>query len=111
MNTYFSDKAPWAEFKTDPEAASKTIAETGLQIMVLGILFEPFLPDLSANILSLFGDKLSEDIKTSIYQGNLSCLRDFVSSGYSLTGKPDALVPKIEDAVIATLKEELVNKG
>lgn len=111
VNTYFSDKAPWAEFRTDPEAASKTIAETGLQIMVLGILFEPFLPDLSANILSLFGDKLSEDIKTSIYQGNLSCLRDFVSSGYSLTGKPDALVPKIEDAVIATLKEELVNKG
>lgn len=111
VNTYFSDKAPWAEFKTDPESASKTIAETGLQILALGILFEPFLPDLSANILSLFGEKLTDEIKTKIYQGDLSCLKDLVADGYQLTGKPKALVPKIEDAVIEKLQEELGKKG
>jgi methionyl-tRNA synthetase len=111
VNTYFSDKAPWAEFKTDPEAASKTIAETGLQILALGILFEPFLPDLSANILSLFGEKLTDEIKTKIYQGDLSCLKDLVADGYQLTGKPKALVPKIEDVVIEKLQEELGKKG
>lgn len=111
VNTYFSDKAPWAEFKTDPEAASKTIAETGLQILALGILFEPFLPDLSGNILSLFGEKLTDEIKTKIYQGDLSCLKDLVADGYQLTGKPKALVPKIEDTVIEKLQEELGKKG
>jgi len=111
VNTYFSDKAPWAEFKTDPEAASKTIAETGLQILMLGILFEPFLPDLSNNILTLFGEKLTPEIKNKIYRGEIDCLRDLVSDGYQLTGKPKALVPKIEDSVIESLKEELGKKG
>lgn len=111
VNTYFSDKAPWAEFKTDPEAASKTIAETGLQILMLGVLFEPFLPDLSNNILSLFGEKLTPEIKNKLYRGEIDCLRDLVSDGYQLTGKPKALVPKIEDSVIESLKEELGKKG
>ncbi|MCO4793950.1 MAG: methionine--tRNA ligase [Bacteriovoracaceae bacterium] len=111
VNTYFSDKAPWAEFKTDPEAASKTIAETGLQILVLGVLFEPFLPDLSENILSLFGDKITSKVKEQIYQGDLSILSELVKDGYQLTGKPKALVPKIDDDVIAKLKEELGQKG
>ena len=78
---------------------------------MLGVLFEPFLPDLSHHILCLFGEKLTDEVKSKIYRGEIECLRELVAEGYQLTGKPKALVPKIEDAVIEKLKEELGKKG
>src|SRR5690606_26135558 len=53
-NTYFSDSAPWAQIKEDENKAKETIAYSSIYAFVLGVVFEPFLPTLSKNILSHF---------------------------------------------------------
>ena len=106
-NTYFSDQEPWAQFKTDPEKAARTIAQSGTQIFILGVLFSPFLPSLSGKILSFFDLTLEDQIKQKIYRGDWSVLDQLFKEGGVLKGKPKALVPKIEDEVIQKLTDEL----
>lgn len=106
-NTYFSDQEPWAQFKTEPEKAAKTIAQSGIQIFILGVLFSPFLPSLSGKILSFFDLTLEDKIKQQIYRGDWSVLDTLFKEGGALKGKPKALVPKIEDDVIQKLTDEL----
>lgn len=108
-NTFFSDRAPWAQVKVDKEAAAKTIAETSMQILVLGILLAPYLPTLSGKLLSHF-ENVTDERKKRIYAGDLSVLADIFGAGMKLQGTPDILVPKIEDKLIAELQAELEGK-
>ena len=106
-NEYFSDRAPWATFKEDPTVAEKTIAETGAMILIVAAALNPFLPNLSAEIFKLFGH-VSDELIAQIYQGDFDkILTIFENAGGGPVTAPNALVPKIEDTVIAQLKEEL----
>jgi len=107
INTFFSDLAPWAQMKTDEEAAKKTIALTSAKIYILGILLAPYLPVLSSKILKLYGDLSNPENFKEVYSGNTDHLNEIFSNGLKVCGKPDALVPKIEDTKIAELNEKL----
>ncbi|MBT7610496.1 MAG: methionine--tRNA ligase [Bacteriovoracaceae bacterium] len=107
VNTYFSDLAPWAQIKTDENAAKETIGVTAIQILILGILFEPFLPELSKNIIKLYGDQVSDEIKSDVYKANYSSLKELFSNTVKLVAEPKVLVPKIDKASIAKFQESL----
>ncbi len=106
-NEYFSDRAPWATFKEDPKVAELTIAETGAMILIVAAALNPFLPELSNNMFALFGEVSAESV-AKIYQGDVAEIYQiFTRAGGTPVKAPKALVPKIEDDVIAQLKEEL----
>jgi methionyl-tRNA synthetase len=111
VNTYFSDLAPWAQFKTDEGMAKETIGVTAIQILILAVLFEPFLPELSDNILKLYGDQVTSTIKSDIYKADYTSLKQLFSETYTLAGNPEVLVPKIDKTVIANLQEALSAKS
>ena len=76
-------------------------------ILIVAAALNPFLPELSNNMFSLFGE-VSEESISKIYQGDfLEIEKIFKTAGGSPIKAPKALVPKIEDDVIAALKEEL----
>lgn len=110
INTYFSDQAPWAQFKEDPKEAEKTIAHTSIQILVLSVLLSPYLPDLAEKIQSHYPEGINDDVRKRIYSGEIEVLGDIFNNGYKIEGKPNALVPKIEDDVINKLNEDLKAK-
>ena len=106
-NTYFSDQEPWAQFKVEPEKAAYTIAQSGVQILILAVVLEPFLPGLSGKILSYFEGTLNKEDKQKIYRGEWKVIDEIFQKVGKLQGKPKALVPKIEDEVIEKLQEKL----
>jgi methionyl-tRNA synthetase len=106
-NLNFSDAAPWAQFKVNPELAAKTIGETSQAIIVLAVLFTPYLPGFSEKMLKHFDLKLSDEDKTKIYKGDFSPLK----KNLKIVHSPTALVPKIEDSVVVDLEANLVPKA
>lgn len=110
VNTHFSDQAPWAQFKTDPDLAKVTIAHTGIEILILATLFEPLLPNLSRQILAYFGLEADDRMIKELYSGNIDILTEVFSKKSLVTGEVVPLVPKIDDAVIAELNLELKSK-
>jgi len=108
-NLSFSDAAPWAQFKVNPDLAAKTIGETSLAIIVLGVLFSPYLPGFSEKILRHFNINLNEEEKEKVYKGDFSSL-DKINS-FKIVFSPTALVPKIEDSVVADLEANLIPQG
>ncbi len=110
-NNFFSDKAPWAQFKDDAEAAAETIAWTSQYILILGVLLAPYLPELSSKILAFYGDKVDDELKVAVYRGDLSRLRVAFAANNILASKPKALVPKIDLDLVEKLKGELQSKA
>ena len=110
-NTYFSDLAPWAQFKEDPKEAEKTIAITSIQIIILAVMLSPYLPGLSKKILCYFDLKFSDEDKKRIYSGDLEVFDGLLSKGLKITEAPQALVPKIDEKVISKLEDELQGKA
>ena len=110
INTYFSDLAPWAQFKTDTELAQKTIAHASMQILVLATLFEPILPQLSSQILHHFGLTPGDELVKEIYSGNLNAIEKIFSGKVIIHGEVLPLVPKIDDVVIKELNQALLAK-
>lgn len=108
-NTFFSDRAPWAEIKEDENKAQETIAISTVYAFILGVVFSPFLPTLSRNILSLFSD-VTEDLLSKTYKGDLSELKNYFSKKRKLAKTPEGLVPKLDKARIKELDESLKNK-
>jgi methionyl-tRNA synthetase len=110
INTYFSDQAPWAQFKTDQKAAAATISKTSLQILLLASALSPFLPELSRQVFALFGLENDGEFQSKLYQKGLKALAEKFGSSIKVLTEPQALVPKIEDTVIAALEAELALK-
>ena len=108
-NTYFSDREPWAQFKTDEQAAAKTIAESSIYAYLLGCLFEPFLPNLSASILEFYPQEFI-DAKESVFKADYEKVKKLFSDNLTLQKKPKGLVPKIEAEVIQKKNEQLEAK-
>ncbi len=109
-NNYFSEMAPWAQFKEDENTAAKTMAWTTQYILALGVLLSPYLPDLSGEILSFYSDILTRDQEVELYRGNTEIFDKIFHKGMKVSVKPKALVPKIDDDVIKELEEELAAK-
>lgn len=108
-NTFFSDRAPWAQIKEDNDAASITIAHSAIYALVLGAMFRPYLPKLSENILSFFTDLTQDHIKAA-YNGDFETLKGYFSNTVKLSRKPSGLVPKIDAERIKELEQQLSSK-
>ena len=109
-NTYFSDRAPWAQIKEDKTQAEQTIAHSTIYAITLACLFTPYLPELSSKIKAYF-ENLDDDLVSSIYQGEFSKLKELLSNGLKLVKKPKGLVKKIESERILELKAQLQAKA
>lgn len=111
VNLFITEKAPWSQFKADPEKAAETIAISTVYVLILGTFFSPYLPKLSDSILSYFGLKAESEIVSKIYQGDLGALRDFFSQDFKLSLEPQGLVAKIDPKLIEELDEKLKSKA
>lgn len=106
-NTFFSDREPWAQLKTDESAAKTTIAHSAIYALTLGVLFKPFLPKLSEGICDYFGDFLNDDLIAKIYNGELGAIQSSLPAKLALAKKPKGLVRKIEPERIQELDAQL----
>ena len=106
-NNYFSDQAPWALIKEDREKAGFVLGQSCIYAFCLGVALKPFLPDLSASILTYFSGISSEADCAALYQGDFSILSRTFGQGFEIKGKVEGLVPKIPDEFIEKSLEEL----
>jgi methionyl-tRNA synthetase len=111
VNLFITEQAPWTQFKTDPEKAKETIAVSAAYVIVLGAFFAPYLPNLSASILSYFGLTAESDVVKKIYGGDLSVMKNLFANGFKLAVDPQGLVPKIDPKVIEELDLKLKAKA
>jgi methionyl-tRNA synthetase len=111
VNLFITERAPWTEFKTDPEKAAETIAISTAYVLVIGTFFAPYLPQLSKSILSYFGLTAESDLVKKVYQGDMKALKDFFSIDFKLHVDPQGLVPKIDPKVIEELDKKLKDKA
>jgi methionyl-tRNA synthetase len=107
INIYFTEKAPWAQFKANPDQALETIASSTLLVTTLAVLFKPFLPNMSSRILGFFEAELDAETERKVYLGDLDALRVFIKGGFKLGKPPEVLVPKIDMDVIAEKESAL----
>lgn len=111
VNQFITERAPWTEFKTDPEKAKETIAISAAYVLVIGSFFSPYLPQLSKSILSYFGLNAESETVKKIYQGDLKALKDFFTQDFKLQVDPQGLVPKIDPKLIEELDLKLKEKA
>jgi methionyl-tRNA synthetase len=111
VNQFITERAPWTEFKTDPEKAAETIAISTAYVIVIGTFFAPYLPQLSQSILSYFGLNAESELVKKIYQGDMKALKDFFATDFKLHVDPQGLVPKIDPKVIEELDKKLKEKA
>ncbi|MGR3626467.1 MAG: class I tRNA ligase family protein, partial [Limimaricola sp.] len=89
-NEYLQDAAPWATFKTDPEAAAMQIRLALNLIRFYAVLSAPFIPDASAQLMDAMNTE--DDAWPGDVAGALSVLP--VGHGFSV---PDVTFRKITD--------------
>jgi methionyl-tRNA synthetase len=111
VNLFITERAPWTEFKADPEKAAETIAISTAYVLVIGTFFAPYLPQLSKSILSYFGLTAESEIVKKVYQGDMKALKEFFSHDFKLQVDPQGLVPKIDPKVIEELDLKLKEKA
>ncbi len=111
VNQFITERAPWTEFKTDPEKAAETIAISTAYVLVIGTFFSPYLPQLSKSILSYFGLTSESELVQKVYRGDLEAMKAFFAQGFKLQVDPQGLVPKIDPKVIEELDQKLKEKG
>lgn len=111
VNLFITERAPWTEFKTDPEKAKETIAISAAYVLVIGTFFAPYLPQLSKSILSYFGLTAESEVVKKIYQGDMKALKDFFAVDFKLQVDPQGLVPKIDPLLIEALDLKLKEKA
>ncbi len=97
-NKYLQETEPWKVAKTDMERTA-TILNTAIQTCAnLAIVFEPFLPFMSARLLKMLGGE-------TISWEMLGCF-DLVPAGAQLA-QPELLFDKIEDAAVEAQLDRL----
>lgn len=111
VNLFITERAPWSEFKTDPEKAAETIAISTVYVLILGAFFAPYLPRLSGSILAYFGLTHESELTQKVYQGDMRALKDFFTQGFKLHVEPQGLVPKLDPKVIEELDQKLKEKA
>lgn len=111
-NTFFSDAAPWSQFKTDPEAAKQTIADTTNAIILLSVMLSPFIPGLAQKMQAHFGGYFDgTNAEKIIYQGQWDEWKKIIANNKCLLSiEPGVLVPKIEKKDLEALEQEYLAK-
>jgi methionyl-tRNA synthetase len=111
-NTYFSDAAPWNQFKTDPNLAKQTIADTNNAIILLSVMLEPFVPGLAKKMQQQLGNYFqSPEVVNYIYQQRWDKWCEVLKREKCLLSfEPGVLVPKIEKKDLEALEKEFLSK-
>ncbi len=88
-NEYLQNAAPWAVFKTDPDAAAVTVRFALNLIPLYAVLSEPFIPDAAASMLSAMNTKATwpTDVSTAL---------EALPAGHAFT-VPEVMFAKISD--------------
>ncbi|WP_432255706.1 methionine--tRNA ligase [Limimaricola sp. AA108-03] len=89
-NEYLQDAAPWASFKTDPEAAAMQIRLALNLIRLYAVLSAPFIPDASAQLMEAM--KIDDDA----WPGNVAEALSVLPVGHGFA-VPDVTFRKITD--------------
>lgn len=63
-NKYFDDHAPWKLVTADPELTQKVLTTTLNLFRIITIYLTPVLPEFSAKVSELFGEKPYQEFKT-----------------------------------------------
>jgi methionyl-tRNA synthetase len=98
-NKTFQDGEPWRKRQTDPPAARALIRDLCYAVRDMAILIEPYLPTTAERIASFFGLSFTgpgEPLSWALLG------RD---QGLSRVVKSEVLFPKLEDALVETLRE------
>ncbi|HID35238.1 MAG TPA: methionine--tRNA ligase [Anaerolineae bacterium] len=123
-NRYLNEKAPWAQIKTDPQAAATTIYVTLQVIDRLKVILHPFLPFTTQQLHhfmgydgDLFGELVIEEVeddrgvhKTLRYDGSGVQVRwepATLTPGQPLR-KPHALYKKLDPKIVEEERERLL---
>jgi methionyl-tRNA synthetase len=100
-NKYLADTEPWKLIKTDPERVG-TILNIALQVSAsLAVLTEPFLPRTAASLRKMLNMK---------NQSWGAASNTLLENGHIL-GPAELLFKKIEDDVIESQKQKLINRA
>jgi len=89
-NEYLQEAAPWAAFKTDPEAAGVSVRFALNLIRLYAVLSEPFIPDASATLLEAMGAVGAD------WPGDIGAYLEGLEAGHGF-GVPEVLFAKISD--------------
>jgi methionyl-tRNA synthetase len=100
-NKAFQAGEPWKTRTTAPVFAGNLIAALCYTIRDLAVLIEPFTPAAAEKIASFFGKTLSRSAPDALNYGTLGKL-----SGLEKVLKTEVLFKKLEDEVIAGLREK-----
>src|SRR5690606_32700060 len=97
-------------FKTDPEAAKQTIADTTNAIILLSVMLSPFTPGLAKKMQDHFNCYgLSDQGTQLIYQSRWKEWISVIGSrDCKLSCEPGVLVPKIEKKDLELLEQEFL---
>jgi methionyl-tRNA synthetase len=104
-NEYINDRAPWAQIKTDPDAAALTLRTAANLIFLFGVISAPIIPTTAATLRGLWHQPQShlddigwpghEDVKS------LAWLRP--GTGFTV---PPVLFTKITDDQVSSWREQ-----
>lgn len=88
-NEYLQNAAPWALFKTDPDAAAAIVRFALNLIPLYASLSEPFIPDAAANMLAAMDAKAA-------WPSDIAATLESLPAGHAFT-VPDVMFAKITD--------------
>jgi methionyl-tRNA synthetase len=88
-NEYLQTAAPWAAFKTDPDAAATTVRFALNLIPLYAVLSEPFIPDAAATMLTAMNAKAS-------WPTDVAAALETLPAGHAFS-VPDVMFAKISD--------------
>lgn len=111
VNLFITEKAPWTQFKADPNLAAQTIATASVYTLAIGVLLAPYVPGLSKSILNYFEIEPEHELVKKIYQGDIESLLGHFKNGFKLEISPEGLVPKIDTKLIEELDLKLKDKS
>ena len=89
-NEYLQSAAPWALFKTDPNAAAASVRLSLNLIALYAVLSAPFIPDASETILDAMG------VTDADWPNEIETALTTLKAGDAFT-VPDVLFAKITD--------------
>ncbi len=103
-NEYLQSAAPWARFKTDPDAAAAIIRFALNLIRLYAVLSAPFIPDAAASILAAMQTDQSDwpkDVKSALA---------VLPAGHAFK-VPDVLFAKITDEARQAMQAQFRGQG
>lgn len=105
-NVFFQDTEIWAKYKTDPDTAATYISACAGVVLLIAIVFRPYMPSFSDNLLAQLNIKGEE--MPGIDDALVTAARNpaaLLSAGHQLSEiEPKPLFRKIQDEEVASLR-------